>query len=577
MKKTARIVASSLMILLILASIVWYLFIYDRAFTRDTLLQQARYHDMHGNSRISAVLYDFAYVFSDQDEDVAIELANQYKADGNYTKAEYTLTAALQNNPTVDLYVALSRVFVEQDKLLDAVNLLDSISDPQLKQQLDAMRPTAPAADYAAGYYSQYMDIHLSSTGKYIFYTTDGEYPSTKGDYYLNGIPLSAGETTVSAIAVSENGLVSTVTVLGYTVTGVIEPVTFVDPAMDAAVRQILGVDADKVIMSNQLWEITEFTVPEGTVTIADIARMPYLQTLTIQNMTIDSLTHLSSLEQLKSLDLSGCTFQVEELPVLAALPALTHLNLSNCGLSTIAGLSDSNSLTHLNLSNNAIRKLDALAPISTLVELDLTNNAVTDLDQLGSLVNLETLILNYNAVSSLKPLAGCVKLSHLEADHCEIKSLSGVEHLPMLTHLSVDYNQISDVSILSGCLDLIDLSIASNDISDISSLFTLTKMEVFDFSGNHVEALPEWPEGCALRTIDGSYNALTSIDGLAIMEHLTHVYMDYNLLTNIDALADNFCLVQVNVFGNKIEDVSALRDHDIIVHYDPTVDDDDD
>lgn len=74
------------------------------------------------------------------------------------------------------------------------------------------------------------------------------------------------------------------------------------------------------------------------------------------------------------------------------------------------------------------------------------------------------------------------------------------------------------------------------------------------------------------MQTIDGSYNALTSIDGLSKMTSLTYVYMDYNLLSSVDALADNYCLVQVNVFGNaELKDVSALRSHDIIVNYDPT------
>ena len=238
MKKTIRIIVSSLMLLLILASIVWYLFVYDRAFTRDTLLQQARFHDMHGNARISAMMYDFAYVFSDQDEDVAIELANQYKADGNYTKAEYTLTAALRNNPSVNLYVALCRAYVEQDKLLDAVNLLNNITDPQLKNQLDAMRPSAPDVDYAPGFYSQYIDVALRSTGKYVFYTIDGDYPSTKDNLYTSGIALPAGETMIYAIGVAENGLVSSLSSLGYTVTGVIEEVAFADPAMEKALDE---------------------------------------------------------------------------------------------------------------------------------------------------------------------------------------------------------------------------------------------------------------------------------------------------------------------------------------------------
>ena len=87
MKKATRLLVSLLLGLLILASIFWYLFIYDRAFTRDTLLSQARFQSLHGNSRLSSWFYDAAYSFSGHDENVAIELANQYKKGGNYTKA----------------------------------------------------------------------------------------------------------------------------------------------------------------------------------------------------------------------------------------------------------------------------------------------------------------------------------------------------------------------------------------------------------------------------------------------------------------------------------------------------------
>ena len=86
MKKTAKFLMPLVLGLLIIASIIWYLFIYDRAFTRDTLLNQARYQDLNGNSRLSSWFYDAAYNFSGHDENVAIELANQYKQDGNYTK-----------------------------------------------------------------------------------------------------------------------------------------------------------------------------------------------------------------------------------------------------------------------------------------------------------------------------------------------------------------------------------------------------------------------------------------------------------------------------------------------------------
>ena len=570
MKKATRILVPVLLTALILVSIVWYLFDYDRAFTRDTLLSQARYNDLHGNSRLSSWFYDMAYRFSGHDQNVAIELANQYKSDGNYTKAEYTLTNAINSAPTAELYTALCKTFVEQDKLLDAVNMLDNISSPTIKAELDAQRPSAPASDYAAGYYSQYMDVHLSSSGA-IFYSTDGTFPSLRGLSYNGSISLPAGETTIYAISVANSGLVSPITVLGYTITGVIEPVIFSDPAMEAAVRQLINAGSESTIYTNQLWEITEFTAPKDASGFEDLSSMPYLESLTIHDKTLDSLNCLSNLTNLKALDLSGCHFPAEDLSVLASLPSLTHLTLSDCGISTISGLANAQSLAYLDLSSNTVRNLEVLAPMTTLRELYLKHNAVTDLSALSSLGSLEKLDVSFNALTTLSPLSSCIKLSWLAADNNQLTNLNGMNNLTLLSYLSVNDNQLTDVSILASCTELTNLSIASNSISDISELNTLTKLLVFDFSSNQIPALPDWPEGCPLQTIDGSYNALTSIDGLKNMNSLTYVYMDYNLLTSIDAIADNYCLVQVNVFGNKIEDVSALRSHDIIVNYDPT------
>ena len=571
MKKIAKFLVPLILTALILLSIFWYLFIYDRTFTRDTLLSQARFHDTNGNAKISSWFYAAAYSFSGKDESVAIELANQYKGDGNFTKAEATLTTAINAQPTTDLFAALCKTYVQQDKLLDAVMMLEYIHDPQIKAELEAMRPTTPSADYPAGYYSQYMDIHLTSSADTIYYSTNMEFPSTAGSVYDGSIHLDAGETTIYAIAVDENGLVSPVTILGYTITGVIEPVTFSDPAMEAAIRSLIGADADDTVYTNQLWEITEFTAPDGVGIFSDIAQLPYLQKLTIQNQSIDSLTYLSSLGSLEVLDLTGSHFPVDELSVLTGLPMLTELNLTQCGLSTIAGLAGAPGLEVLNLTSNTVRNLDALSPMTSLREIYLKHNAVTDLSALSGLVNLEKLDVGYNSVSTLKPLENCIKLTWLDVGNNNLTWLHAVDKLSLLTYLNAEYNHLTDVAILEKCTELTELSLASNTISSIYTLDALTKLEIFDFSGNQITDLPAWPEGCALKTVDGSYNALTSIDGLKKMQQLSHVYMDYNLLTNIDALADCYCLVQINVFGNSIADVSQLRDHDIIVNYDPT------
>lgn len=571
MKKAAKFLMPLILGILILASIVWYLFIYDRAFTRDTLLNQARYQDLNGNPRLSSWFYDAAYNFSGHDENVAIELANQYKHDGNYTKAELTLTEAIQNEPTAELYTALSRAYVEQDKLLDAVALLESVTDPEMKAQLDVLRPIAPVPDSPAGYYSEYIHVTLNSKAKYIFYSMDGTYPSTRGLLHDRGFTLPSGQTTVTAIAVGEDGLVSPVAVLDYTVTGVIEEVTFADAAVEAAIRERILMPGNQQILSNQLWEITEFTVPAGAATLADLSLLPNLVKLEATGLQIDSLAFLPKLLKLNTLNLSGSTFPAEEMTYLTSLPELTQLSLADCSLSTIESLENAASLTTLDLSSNTIRNLDVLKTMPGLKELNLQHNAVNSLEVCSSLNNLEILNIAFNAVSTLEPLAGCPSLTQLVADHNSLSNLNGLQDLSRLELISVDYNSISDVSRLAKNKALKNVSIASNGITDIASLGELDNLEILDFSGNQVASLPDWSADSPLQTIDGSYNVLTSIDSLSKLQSLTHVYMDYNLITDIEKLEDCYCLVQINVFGNAIADVSKLRERDIIVNYDPT------
>lgn len=572
MKKAAKLLMPIILGLLILASIFWYLFIYDRDFTRDSLLNQARYQDMSGNSRLSSWFYDAAYNFSGHDENVAIELANQYKHDGNYTKAELTLTEAIRNAPTVELYTALSRAFVEQDKLLDAVRLLDNVTHPEIKAQLDVLRPIAPVPDYPAGYYSEYIHVNLDSKAKYIFYTMDGNYPSIAGQVHHNGFTLPSGQTSVTAIAVGEEGLVSPVAVLDYTITGVVEEVTFTDPAIEAYIRELIIAGDSDPILSNQLWDITTFAVPENTKTFADLAHLPNLTSLEITGQEIDSLAFLSSLLKLDSLNLSGSTFPSENMLYIAALPSLKQLSLADCSLSTVDALANAWSLTELDLSYNTIRNLDVLKTIPNLKKLNLAHNAVNSLETVGSLDALESLNVSFNAVSSLEPLEECLDLTEIVADNNRLTDLEGLDKLSKLQLLSVDYNQITEVSDLIKNQALKNVSFASNNISEIWTMGELVNLEILDFSSNHVAELPEWSKDHPLQTIDGSYNMLTSIDSLGILQGLTHVYMDYNLITDIDELEKCFCLVQVNVFGNAIPDVSKLRERDIIVNYDPTM-----
>ena len=144
MKKIMKRIIPLLLIVALIASACWYIFVYDRDTVRDFLLAQARNCAQNGHFKAATWFYDISYEFAGEDENVAIDLAQIYKEAGNYTKAEYTLVSAIADGATAELYIALCRTYVEQDKLLDAVNMLDKVADPGIKAELDALRPAAP-------------------------------------------------------------------------------------------------------------------------------------------------------------------------------------------------------------------------------------------------------------------------------------------------------------------------------------------------------------------------------------------------------------------------------------------------
>lgn len=571
MKKVMKILLPIILVISIILAIGWYLTVYDRNFARDFLLAEAQKNDLRGNQKLSAWFYDRAYNFSGKDGNVAIELAEQYKKSGNFTKAEVTLSRAIRSGATPELYMALCRTYVEQDKLLDAVSLLGNLSDSEIGAQLEELRPLAPEPNYESGFYTQYIEVALDNDAGTTYFTTDGGYPSTQTTPYLSPVTLDAGETKICAITVAENGLVSPMTILNYTVGGVIEPVVFADAEMESAMRGVLQIEDSKTLYTNDLWQITEFNLPNNITYLDDLSNLAYLEKLSIESKHLDSFDFLIPLSNLKTLELKDCTFPAVAMETLGKLPKLQELIMDNCGLSTIADLAGAQGLTYVNIANNTVRNLEVLSTMPGLQKLDLQHNAVVSLEPLQSLANLEELNVSYNAVTSLAPLSSCSFLTTLDASHNQIETTDGLSPLALLENVALDYNKISEINSLSGCTRLKRLTFSNNNVSTLSPVANLDRLEVLDFSYNRVSEMPTFSPASPLQVVDGSYNVVKSIDSLGKLSELTYVYMDYNKISSVDALENCFHLVQVNVYGNTVKDVSKLTAHDVIVNYDPT------
>lgn len=573
MKKIVKWILPLVLVIALIGSAIWYMFVYDRDTVQDFLVSMARKCAKDGNFEGATWFYDLSYQHSDEDQNVAIELADIYASVGNYTKAEYTLANAISDGGSAELYTALCKTYVAQDKLLDAVTMLDSIADPTLKAELDAMRPEIPTTDAAPGFYNQYITLRFDHGGETLYVTTDGDYPSTEAAPYAEPITLEQGETKIYAISVGENGLVSPLAIFNYTVGGVIEPVTLTDPAMEALVREKLMFGADTVIYTSDLWTIGELTVPAEVTDLSDLALMSHLKRLTIENRQIPSLAFLSGMTGLEELNITGCSIG-EGLSVIGTLPSLKTLVLSDCGLSTIADLANALMLKALDLSNNAVGDITHLAGMTALETLDLSENAVGDLTTLAGLPQLKSLNLSHNAISSIVPLTSCAAMEKLDVSYNSISDISAVGNMSGLTHFYAGHNAISSLSALAGCPALVDLDVSNNAVTDLAPLSGLAALEDLNFAHNTVAVLPTFPEGSVLNTINGEHNVLTDVSSMGKLSALNYVYLDYNAeLSDISFLANCHQLVQVNVYGTAVptDSVNKLIDQSVIVNFDPT------
>ena len=552
MKRVLKIVIPLVVVLALLGTAAWFFLSFRADLTAGFLRGQAAKMVERERYSRAVTYYNWAWQLDPENQEIPLALAEAYAGSGNYTKAEYTLVRAISARPQdVDLYVALCQVYVAQDKLLDAVQMLDRTSDAEVKAALDELRPAAPVLSPENGYYTEYIEVTADGGGNAVYLSIDGDYPSMEDDAYTGPVTLPGGETMVMAVAVDENQMVSQAVQNGYTIGGVVEPVTLNDPAIDAAVREQLGMTAGETLMTDDLWSIAELTLPDTVADLADLSHFTGLTTLTIQNVSGLDFSVLSQLTALQTLDLSGCTISSGSLDAIAGLTGLRVLRLNNCALTDI----------------------NALSQLTALTELQLANNSLTDIGVTSLMLDLETVTLTNNPVTSIAGLSACTKLKSLDISGCSVTSIASLSGKTALETLLAGNNQIADLSPLEGCTALSVLEVPYNLVSDISVLAQLPALTRFVGNNNQITAVPDFDEETSkLQYIQLDYNEVADLAGLQGINSLNYVYADYNQVETILPLKNNINLIQINVWDNPIpeEEVKSLQENSIIVNYNP-------
>lgn len=552
MKHALKIILPLLLIVALLVGACCFFLIARRDVTESILLYWGDHFYDGGRYNRAITFYKLANRFEPDNALTATWLAEAYKRSGNYTKAEYTLVSAITQNPdSAELYIALSRVYVEQDKLLDAATMLGRISNDTVREQIAALRPAAPVIEPASGSYTEYIDVSISAQSGRVYAVLNSDFPASEDDRYTAPISLEAGESKIVAVSVADNGLVSDAAYAGYTVGSVVEEVTLQDAALDGYVRELLGKSAASRLMTDELWQIETLELPETVSALDDLRYFTGLRSLSLHHgSTSLDLFALSQLPTLRELDLSGCMLSTAAMNTIVTLPELTSLNLSGCAIADINALVGLQKLESLDLSNNTISDLTALSALLALRELDLTNNPVT----------------------SLSNLKNCTQLEVLRADNCAISRISGLAEHAQLREVYLSGNSITDISVLESCPAVEKLDVSHNALTDITVVSGLEKLVDLDVSHNALTVLPAFDAQTPLWHVDITGNQIADLSGLVGNESVNFIYADYNKISSLTGLDTCLMLVQIDVWDNPVdaEQVKQLQEMGILVNYNP-------
>lgn len=571
MKRFLKVLVPIILSLTIIVGIAWYLLSYDPVFTQDIFLSGARHFAEKDNPKVSAWFYDKAYKQKQDFEEISIELADQYVKAGNYTKAEVALSRAIRDGAGAPAYIRLSQLFLEQDKILDAVELLDKLPNSPLKDELSSMRPQAPTSPQTPNLYNEYIDVTVESPGNTLYVNPDGEYPSVHEHLYSAPITLKDGENLLYAVAVSDNGLASPLTVLSYTVGGIIKEMEFSDSIIEKEVRTLLNIQDGYSVSTKDMWKITEFSIPEHTKSFADLQYMINLEELTVEHGDPGQLSAIKDITTLKKLTVKNLNISSDDVESIGHLTSLTELTLEGCGLSSVTPLSSLTELTALNLNSNAIRNISALSSLTNLEQLNMQRNVVVDVSPLANCLFLKDLNISYNTITDISPLSSLNLITKLDISHNQIADITSLSRMTELNELYANNNQIAEITALSSCKKLTQVNISVNAITSLEPLKDHMNITTLNFSNNQVTSLPAWSKTSKLVTLDGSYNQISDLSPLSGHENINNILMDYNAdISSVDMLADCHVLIMVNVYGTKVKDAKALTDQDIIVNLTP-------
>ena len=499
-----------------------------------------------GNFDTAIEHYTTAKSWKAKNQNVYLGLAKTYAAKEDFTKAAQIIDEAIEKKATTketgleQLYLMKIKIYTASGMFSTALDYIGNFEDQYILKKIQAARPSDLTYSPTQGSYDHTLKMKIDvREGETVYYTTDGTTPTKFSNTYNAPINIGNGTTTITAVSIGSDGLISPKLSVTYEVTNANQPVEFDDEKIEKMVRNALSKPRGTILVK-ELETITELTNDNVTGfvhTLSDLDFMPNLESLSLfGEKHITSISQLSGKTKLKTLWLSGCALDSEKINALGSLSALEFLDLSGNNITSISALSELTNLKFVYLENNKIADLTPLSKSKNIEFISASNNNLTAIPDFDSALKLTTLLVNKNRISDI----------------------STIHRLEALTFLDVGNNLIKNGKNIESLINLETLVICDNTLTNFDFLESLTKLTMLDVKNTDFMSLRPI-EKLNITSLDASGTELTNLSGIENFKSLTYLVIADTFVTDISPLASLESLDYLDISNLELKDISVL------------------
>lgn len=155
----------------------------------------------------------------------------------------------------------------------------------------------------------------------------------------------------------------------------------------------------------------------------------------------------------------------------LSEMEAIYGLDLSNLGITSVAGLEYATNLKYIDLSNNNLTGIDSLYACTRLQYVNISTNSITDISALANADEMFILVADNNNISDISALEGNVSLVSISFAQNNIEDITAISGIDSLRSVDLSGNKIADINTLTALSYLNYIYLADNDIESLSAL----------------------------------------------------------------------------------------------------------